>query len=273
MARHSKADAARYLGISRTTLYRLIQHGTLSPTPDGLIDDTELVRAAPHVDAIKARIETSSDSVQERHDTASDSMQVPPETLRNYQHVDTQLQASGQSVTPLDSVQERHDTGVTGRHWTEEGARYRTHLEGEVDMLRAQVHTLQAQVEGLHDELREVRIARDHAEEAARTERARYVQMLQEFYQRYDRLLDAPRPLPAPPGAATPSTRAASLAAPRGDMRQRILTLLRDYPDGLSPAQTRQRLGVEKDLGSTMKAMLRDGLLRRVALGQYTTVD
>ena len=35
MARHSKADAARYLGISRTTLYRLIQQGTLSPTPRG----------------------------------------------------------------------------------------------------------------------------------------------------------------------------------------------------------------------------------------------
>ncbi len=55
-------------------------------------------------------------------------------------------------------------------------------------------------------------------------------------------------------------------------MRQRILTLLRDYPDGLSPAQTRQRLGIEKDLGSTMKAMLRDGLLRRVEPGRYVAL-
>jgi outer membrane murein-binding lipoprotein Lpp len=273
MARHSKADAARYLGISRTTLYRLIQQGTLSPTPEGLIDDTELVRAAPHVDAIKARIETSSDSVQERHDTGSDSMQVQHETLRFYKPVDTELQASGQSVTPQDSLQERHDTGVTGRHWTEEGARYGTHLEGEVDMLRVQVHTLQAQVERLHDELREARIARDHAEEAARTERARYVQMLQEFYQRYDRLLDAPRLVPTFPVAAGPRDSTTSPAADRGDIRRRIAALVREHPEGLSPVQARQLLGLDKDLGATMKGMRRDGLLRRVALGQYTAAD
>ena len=58
----------------------------------------------------------------------------------------------------------------------------------------------------------------------------------------------------------------------RGDMRQRIVALLRDYPDGLSPAQTRQRLGVEKDLGSTMKATLRDGLLRRLEPGRYVAL-
>ena len=62
MARLSKSEAARQLGISRTTLYRLIAHGRLSPAPNGLIDDTELVRAAPHVDTIKERIATSSDN-------------------------------------------------------------------------------------------------------------------------------------------------------------------------------------------------------------------
>jgi hypothetical protein len=137
-------------------------------------------------------------------------------------------------------------------------------------MLRAQVHTLQAQVERLQDELREARIARDQAEEAARTERARYVQMLQEFYQRYDRLLDAPRSLPAP-GEARP-TGSVPIFTARGTMRQRIVALPRDYPDGLSPAQARQQLGAEKDLGSTMKAMMRDGLLRRVTHGQYTAI-
>jgi len=44
MARLSKADAARQLGISRTTLYKLIDQGALSPTPEGLIDTAELVR-------------------------------------------------------------------------------------------------------------------------------------------------------------------------------------------------------------------------------------
>jgi hypothetical protein len=57
--------------------------------------------------------------------------------------------------------------------------------------------------------------------------------------------------------------------APRGDMRRRIVALLQEHLEGLSPVQTRQLLGVAKDLGSTMKAMMRDGLLRRVETGRY----
>lgn len=90
-----------------------------------------------------------------------------------------------------------------------------------------------------------------------------------ENMQRFDRLLEAGRPAPVPshpvPVAVPPRE--------RGNMRQRIVALLRDYPDGLSPAQTRQVLGAQKDLGSTMKAMVRDGLLRRVALGQYAVAE
>jgi hypothetical protein len=52
-------------------------------------------------------------------------------------------------------------------------------------------------------------------------------------------------------------------------MRRCILTLLREHPDGLSPVQTRHLLSTAKDLGSTMKAMARDGLLRRVETGRY----
>ena len=44
MALLTKADAARQLGISRTTLYKLITAGTLSPTAEGLIDTAELGR-------------------------------------------------------------------------------------------------------------------------------------------------------------------------------------------------------------------------------------
>src|SRR5215475_7748973 len=44
MATLTKAEAARQLGISRTTLYKLIDQGTLSATPDGLIDTAELGR-------------------------------------------------------------------------------------------------------------------------------------------------------------------------------------------------------------------------------------
>ena len=85
-----------------------------------------------------------------------------------------------------------------------------------------------------------------------------------EHRQRFDRFLEAGRPAPVP---SHPAPVAVPLRA-RGEMRQRILTLLRDSPDGLSPAQIRQRLGIENDVGSTMQALLRDGFLRRVARGQ-----
>jgi excisionase family DNA binding protein len=45
MAKLTKAEAARQMGISRTTLYKLIHAGTLSVHPDGTIDTAELVRA------------------------------------------------------------------------------------------------------------------------------------------------------------------------------------------------------------------------------------
>jgi len=90
--------------------------------------------------------------------------------------------------------------------------------------------------------------------------------MLHESQQQSQRLLDMPRtPPPAPPGPGAP----VAMSAPRGDMRRRIVALLQEYPEGLSPVQTRQRLGVAKDLGQTMKAMARDGLLRRVETGRY----
>jgi hypothetical protein len=44
-------------------------------------------------------------------------------------------------------------------------------------------------------------------------------------------------------------------------MRQQIVALLREYPEGLSPAQIRTHLGVEKPLANTMIAMARDGLI------------
>ena len=42
MAKRTKADAARPLGIARTILSKFIDHGQLSATPDGLIDETSI---------------------------------------------------------------------------------------------------------------------------------------------------------------------------------------------------------------------------------------
>jgi hypothetical protein len=106
--------------------------------------------------------------------------------------------------------------------------------------------------------------------DAARERETMLLQMLSQMQQQNQRLLDMPRtPPPALPGPGAP----AMASAPRGDMRRRIVALLQEHPEGLSPVQTRQLLGVAKDLGSTMKAMARDGLLRRVETGRYVVGD
>jgi transposase-like protein len=85
MARLTKADAARQLGISRTTLYKLIDQGRVSATPEGLIDDTALVRAAPYVDLLKERSRTSMDNtdmdMNPRHD---EHRERPPEPVHEH---------------------------------------------------------------------------------------------------------------------------------------------------------------------------------------------
>jgi hypothetical protein len=72
--------------------------------------------------------------------------------------------------------------------------------------------------------------------------------------------------LPAPPPQRSLPTR------PLSQMRQRIVDLLRQHPEGMSPAQVRQALRTEKDLGDTMGGMARDGLLTRVEAGRYRAV-
>src|SRR5215470_16367050 len=72
MARLTKTDAARQLGIARSTLYKLIDQGVLSATPDGLIDSSELVRVAPFVDTLKHRSPTPADSRDRRPRTSAD---------------------------------------------------------------------------------------------------------------------------------------------------------------------------------------------------------
>src|SRR5215831_12337455 len=62
MATLTKAEAARQLGISRTTLYKLIDQGTLSATPEGLIDTAELGRVLSTMDVHRARPRTPVDT-------------------------------------------------------------------------------------------------------------------------------------------------------------------------------------------------------------------
>jgi hypothetical protein len=220
MARLTKADAARQLGISRTTLYKLIDQGRVSATPDGMIDQTELVRAAPYVDTLKERVRTSMDNGG----------------------VDTQYSHDEHRERPHEPVHERQ--------WTS--------TDSLVDVLREQLQRAQER-ERVYEE-RE-RAYQDHI--------ARLTAMLHEAHQQNQRLLDMPHSVPVPvPGLGAPAAPEVS----RGDMRRRIVALLQDHPEGLSPAQVRRLLAVDKDLGATMKAMARDGLLRRVQTGWYVAI-
>ena len=60
MAKLTTTDAARQLGIARSTLYKLIDQGTVSATPDGMIDQAKLVRIATYADTLRERARTSA---------------------------------------------------------------------------------------------------------------------------------------------------------------------------------------------------------------------
>jgi excisionase family DNA binding protein len=69
--------------------------------------------------------------------------------------------------------------------------------------------------------------------------------------------LPATPPLPSPQPSLPPR--------PLSPMRRKIVDLLRQHPEGMSPAQVRQALRTEKDLGDTMGGMARDGILTKEA--------
>jgi hypothetical protein len=52
-------------------------------------------------------------------------------------------------------------------------------------------------------------------------------------------------------------------------MRRKIVALLREHPAGLMPAEIRDRLGADRNLGDTLLGMLRYGLVQRVGRGRY----
>ncbi len=56
-------------------------------------------------------------------------------------------------------------------------------------------------------------------------------------------------------------------------MRRRILALLHDHPEGLTPAEIRDRLGASKRLSDTCLGMRRDGLVQRVGPGRYVAAE
>ena len=98
-------------------------------------------------------------------------------------------------------------------------------------------------------------------EEAAREREALLLQMLQQVQQQNQRRTQSP---PAPHrGHQEPGV------DPRGAMRRRIVAMLHDHPEGLTPAEMRDLLGVDRSLADTCLGMLRYGLVQRVGRGRY----
>src|SRR5215475_461370 len=168
MAKLTKVEAARQLGISRTTLYKLIDQGRLSATPDGMIDEAELVRVAPHVDTLREHARTRVDTV--------DSAEM-----------DTQKGRAEHEDRAHEHVHEHVRTRVHEQAWTG--------MDTLVDILREQLQRAQ-----------ERERAYEERERAMQDHIARLTAMLQEAHQQNQRLLDMPRIPPAgspqePPGA------------------------------------------------------------------------
>jgi hypothetical protein len=232
MAKLTIADAARVTGVSRMLLYRYIKAGKLSRTPEGLIDTAELLRAGLLLQTSDVTIPVTT-----LHDVTSAA--VTPETPVTNPVTET--------VTPAVSTETRT-------------------LERLIDVLQREL-------------------------EAARERETLLLQMLQQLQHQNQRLLDLPRSAPAPTTRETPQDAPGATQAPRrphrqpapptplqeppgdprGAMRRRIVALLQDYPEGLTPAEMRDLLGVDKSLADTCLGMLRYGLVQRVGHGRYAT--
>jgi len=142
----------------------------------------------------------------------------------------------------------------------------------------ADTPTLERLIEVLQRELDDARAR----EQAAREREAMLLQMLQQVQQQNQRLLEAPRSVPTPsapaslvrsPADTAPPARGVAPFPTRGAARQRILALLREYPEGLTAAELRVLLGAEKSLTDTCAGMFKNGLLRRVGRGRYVAND
>jgi hypothetical protein len=251
MAKLTKVQAARQLGISRTTLYKLIDQGKVSASADGFIDETELVRAAPYVDTLREHARTRVDTVDSGTIGTQPGSGEHEYRVHEHVHEHVRTRAHEQTWTGVDTL---------------------------VDILREQLQRAQER-ERVYEE----------RERAYQEHIAHLTTMLDQAHQQNQRLLDMPRPTAqdAPHAPQTPrrirshpprqDTPTALPDAPgtdqRGAMRRRILGLLQNHPEGLTPQEMQDLLGSERSLVDTCQGMLRYGLLQRVERGKYIATE
>jgi hypothetical protein len=159
-----------------------------------------------------------------------------------------------------------------------------THDETDSSVLRetvpvspvssAHIQALERLIEVLQKELDASRERETTLLREAHERETLLLQMLSHVQQQNQRLLDLPRqlppPAPRPPTVARPT---APPGDPRGAIRRRIVALLQDYPEGLTSAEMRTLLGVDRSLADTCLGMLRYGLVQRVERGRYVATE
>ena len=220
MATLTIVEAARVTGVSRSQLYRYIKAGKLSRTPDGLLDTAELLRAGLmlHVPSVSSSM---SSPVPEAHDATLGSVSHDTELVPRVSSTDTAI------FERLIEVLQRELAAARDRE----------------TLLTQRMHERETQLT-----------------QAAHERETQLLQLLAQMHQQNQRLLDLPRSAPMPhtrpqdaPGATQAPRRTQRPdpphqppADPRGAMRRRIVALLQDHPEGLTPAEMRNLLGVNK---------------------------
>lgn len=238
MATLTIMDAARVTGVSRSQLYRYIRAGKLSRTPDGLLDTAELLRAG-----LPLHVPSSVSSV---------SSPVPSSVPGAHDATDPAVSSVPGPVPRMPSM----DTA-----------------------------SLERLIEVLQQELAAARARETQLTQMAHERETQLLHLMAQMQQQNQRLLDMPRSAPpASPQEALEATQVrrrperppppqsqpeAQGGDPRGQMRRRIVALLQGYPEGLTPTEMRELLGVERSLADTCLGMLRYGLVQRVGRGRY----
>jgi len=192
MARLTKAEAARQLGISRTTLYKLIDQGTLSATPEGLIDTAELGRVLSTLDVHRERPRTPLDTTpMDAYTSGGEHRERPEQTSSAH----PEQVSSERPLTSTDPI----------------------------------VNILREQIQILREELHDARQAAQERERDYREHIARLTVMLDQAHQQNQRLLDMPRirPPTSPqdaPGQAQLPRKAREPPRPHARLRSRLVT-------------------------------------------------
>lgn len=111
-----------------------------------------------------------------------------------------------------------------------------------------------------------------HLERALEQAQARELRLL-DLLADLTRQRSAPQAPPAPPAplpAVVPATAARPPARPPlSGLRQQIVEVVRQHPEGIAPRDVRTLLAVDHEVRTTMKGLVRSGILTRREAGRY----